>query len=365
VVGAGLPGGASAAELDDPFPLRNQLPFSLLFLSPVPASARPPADRGVRVAFGLAYENTLAATDDLIRFLRQDDFQTYGGRVTLPLLKAVASVTPGRTAFVLDGETLRTVIEARALLAKRFEAGIEIPLIEHGRGFLDSIIDAYHEHLNLPDGGRPGFASDRFSAGYVGDGEEVFFDHPPGGLGLGDITLDGRAFLLREGSGRPALAAGGSLKLPTGSAAHLRGSGSTDYAASISLSKSLGRSTLHAGYAYTFVGAWRLAPDLPLRDSRSLFGTYVFSPGRNTALIVQTLRTRGPFRFRAGSDLGRVAWEVAVGLRHRLPRDLALDWALIENLDREHNTPDVGAYFGLSLLGRPLRGPRRLPVSTP
>lgn len=356
---------ARAAEMDDPLPLRSQLPFNLLFLAPTPRSARLTASRRPRCSVRLAYENTLAATDDLIRAYRQDDFATYGGRVTLPVLQSVASGTPGRTAFILDGETLHAVLEVRVLAARRLDLGLEVPLIEHGRGFLDPTIDGYHERLNLPDGGRPGFARDRFVAGYVGDSQMVFFDHPPGGLGLGDVTLSGRTALLPEGRARPALAAGLSVKLPTGSVSRLHGSGSADYGGSIALTKAIRRSTLHAGYSYTRAGDWRLAPGLPLRDIRSAYGACVVRLSGATSLVAQTFRTKGPFPLRSGSDLGRVAWEIALGARHRLPGGDRIEWALLENLDREHNAPDIGAFLGWSPRGGAPPPPARSPTAPP
>jgi Protein of unknown function (DUF3187) len=348
-----------APGLDDPFPLRNQLPFHLLFLSAAPASARllPPGRAGY--ALHLAYENTFVATDELVRRFARDDFATYDGRVTLPILESVAASTPGRTAFVLDSETLRAVLDFRLGVAPRLELGLEIPLLMHGGGFLDSAIDGYHRRFDLPDGGRTGFARDRFVAGYVGDGEEVFFDQAPGGAGLGDVVLTGRTSLLAAKGRPPAVAAAVTVKLPTGSASSLRGSGSTDYGASLLATQRMGRSTLHLGYGYAIHGDWAIARGVPLRDSRSLTGTYVFAAAPGTALLIQSFRTHGPFRYRVGSDLGRDAWEVAIGLRHRLPGDVMLGWAVIENIDSQYNTPDIGIFLGLSYQAESLLPPWR------
>jgi hypothetical protein len=333
--------------MDDPFALRSQLPFGLLFLDQTPESALLLSPRQATLTVHVAYESTMAATDDLVQMFRQDDFATYGGMVTLPILTTVASGTAGGTAFVLDGETLRTSIDLRVGIARRFEVGLEIPVLSHQAGFLDSVIDSYHDRFNLPDGGRTGFADDRYSAGYVGDGQSLFFGRSPG-AGLGDIVVSGRFALLSAGHHWPAIAAALSAKVPTGDADRLRGSGAVDYGTSLQISRSFGRSTLHAGLGYTVPGDWELAPGLPLKNPRSQYGTYVFAATRDTSFLLQMLRTRNPFPHRTGSDLGRVSWEVAVGLRHRLPRALFLEWALIENVDPLYNAPDVGAFFALA-----------------
>jgi hypothetical protein len=328
--------------------LRNQLPFHLMFLDQTPRAARLLPRHQIRFALHLTYESTLAASDDLVSLFRQDDFATFDGRVTQPVLETVAAGTPGGTAFILDGETLRAAIEARFGLAPRLEVGLEIPLLSHGGGFLDSLIDGYHERLDLPDGGRTAFARDRFRAGYVGDGESFFFDHAPGGVRLGDLAISARLGLA-PGRGRwPGVTGALTLKLPTGDADRLHGSGSADYAASIQLTRKLVRATWHAGYAHTWLGGWEIAPDLPLQDPRSLFVACAFQAGERTALVVQVLRSSGVFPYRAGSDIGRVAQEIAAGFRHRLPGGALLEWGFVENLDHYHNTPDIGAFLGIS-----------------
>jgi Protein of unknown function (DUF3187) len=342
-----------AASPDDPFPLRNQLPFNLLFLDQTPrgAALQPPGT--MRVETHLAYENTLAATDDLVSLFRADDFATFDGRVTEPILQAVAAASPSGSAFFLDGETARLVVQGWFGLARRLEAGVEIPFLLQSGGLFDSVIDGYHDHLGLPDGGRPGFARDRFVAGYVDDGESVFIDGTPGGISPGDITLSLRAALLRGRRRLPDLTGAVSLKLPTGDPRRLAGSGSADYGASISVSRRLGRHTLHGGYARSVPGGWDLAPGVPLEDLRSEFGAYAFAATPRTTLIAQILRSSGAFPPRAGSDLGRVALEIALGARHGRRGGRTFQWAIVENLDRERNTPDIGLFLGADLWAGP------------
>jgi hypothetical protein len=336
-----------AEEPDGPYTLRNQLPLHLLFLDQTPRTAHLLQPRKTRLAVYVTYESTHAATDSLISLFRADDFATFDGLVTQPLLEAVAASTPGGTAYFLDGETMRTVLDASLGVGSRFEIGLEVPFLLHTGGFLDSIIDNYHDRFDLPDGGRTSFQRDRYVSGYVGDGASVFIEDR-GGVGLGDIVLTGRAALLRASSRRPAITLSASAKLPTGDPDRLDGSGSADYSAALQVSARLGRSSLHGGYAYTIVGDWDLAPSLPLSNSESLFATYSFAATPHTSLIVQFLRTRGPFEFRAGSDIGRVSNEIALGLRHRMAGGVLFDWALIENLNTDLNTPDVGAFLGVT-----------------
>lgn len=343
-----LPGIVFASDLDDPLPVRDPFPFRLLFLDQHPAGAGTQPARRARFTLSASYVNTMVATDDLIGLYEQNGQQAYDGLVTLDILKMVANAQPSGTAFVLDSESSRTALQARVGVAKRLELGAEVPFLSQGRGFMDSLIDTFHEHFHLPGGGRTGFAHGQFRAGYIGNGEMVYLDETSSGVRLGDIIVSATGALLVERRRSPALSLTLSAKLPTGDYRRLDGSGSRDYGAALRVSKRRGRSTAHAGYAYNALGDWRLAPELPLHNSRSLFAAYVYSATPDTSLIVQALRNAGPFPFRSGNDLGRVAMEVSGGFRHRLPRGFQVEWSFIENLEPYYNTSDIGAYLGLS-----------------
>ena len=350
-----LPWSAFASSPDDPLPVRSQLPFKLLFLDPAPAAAalEPPGE--ARLALHATYENTMVASDVLVRLYDQTGPATYNGQVTLPILESVAAGQPSGTAYILDGETLRTVLDARLGISRRIEIGIEVPFLSHRRGFMDRPIDTFHHHFRLPDGGRTGFAYDEFRAGYIGNGETVYFDEPPGGFRLGDIVVSVAGMLVRQRGRIPAVSASLSAKLPTGGFRQLSGSGSADYGGALRISKSWRRSTLHAGSAYNVIGAWRLAPGVPLRNSRSLYASVAFAATPRFHLVAQALRTSGPFPYRSGNDLGRVAMEFAAGFRLRLPGGAALEWAVVENLEPYYNTPDVGSFIGVRWLTSPPR----------
>ncbi len=350
-----LQGSVFASGPDDPLPVRGQLPFKLLFLDPAPAAADLEPAGEARLALHATYENTMVATDELVHLFGETGFAAYDGRVTLPVLTSVAGSQPSGTAFILDGETLRTVLDARVGIARRLEVGIEVPFLSHGRGFLDGPIDSYHDRIHLPDGGRTGFAHNEFRAGYIGNGETVYFDEPPGGFRLGDIVVSVAGMLVRQRGRMPAVSGSLSAKLPTGGFRELQGSGSADYGGALRISRRWGRATLHAGSAYNVLGEWRLAPGVPLHNSRSLYAAFAFSATPRIHLVAQALRTSGPFPSRSGNDLGKVAMEIAAGFRCHLPGGVALEWALVENLVPYYNTPDVGTFFGVSYRTLPAR----------
>ncbi len=347
ILTAALVSSAATAGLSDPFPIRNHLPFHLLFLDIRPAAAAPITARGWRIAMLLTYENTLAASDDLVRVYGQDNFGMYGGVVTPPVLASVAAANADGTAYIVDSESSRLMVDASIGLRPWLEIGLQVPFVAHGTGFMDSFIDSYHDQLNLPDGGRVVFAQDRFQAGYVGDGAMVFMDAPPA-PGIGDVVVRGRALVRRPAAGKTGMSAGLDLKLPTGDPERLHGSGSVDLGVTLSIGRNFRRSSLNGGAGYTHVGAWKIAPALPVEDSAGAYVAWGFAATPGTSVIGQVLVSSGAFPRRSGSDIGRAASGIAIGLRQRNRGGLEFEYGILESLDNLHNTPDVGFFFGLS-----------------
>ena len=136
-----------------------------------------------------------------------------------------------REKILLDGESYRTVLSLRRGIGSDLELGLELPFVGHGGGIFDDFIVGWHDTFNLPQGGRKSAPKGRLLYRYEKDGTvRLLLDES--GYGLGDIRLTGGWQLYREATGtaRHAIALRGSLKFPTGSAAWLRGSGSTDVA---------------------------------------------------------------------------------------------------------------------------------------
>lgn len=122
----------------------------------------------------------------------------------------------GGEELLLDGETQGYSLQYRRGGPEGFEWGVEIPLIHAGGGFMDGLIENWHDAFNLPDGGRDAAARDRYRYRYVREGVTVL-DLDEGGTRLGDVRL-GAGLRLGE-----ALGLRGQLKLPTGEEDRLTG----------------------------------------------------------------------------------------------------------------------------------------------
>lgn len=195
-VALAVPAPARAAEIV-PFQSFNQSPLVQIYGLPAPGSARIlPAGKS---RAGLAL--------DLASNFAQDQ--------------------SSREDVVLDGESVRATLSYQRGIADRFEAGLELPLVSHGGGFLDGFIEGWHRFFQLPNGGRPLAPRNRLLYRYRKDGEDRFSYRKPE-AGVGDLRLTGGTRLIQSEAGGVALRA--ALKLPTGDSAGLSGSGSTDLA---------------------------------------------------------------------------------------------------------------------------------------
>ena len=152
------------------------------------------------------------------------------GNVILDHASNYVNDSNARENILLDGESTRITLEGRFGIARGFEAGVEIPFVVLGGGFLDSFIEGYHNTFGFPQGGRDQAPRNRLLYRYVRDGQERL-QVDKSSYGLGDIRLKGAWQLYPKTASQPrAVALRASLKFPTGDSDQLHGSGSTDLA---------------------------------------------------------------------------------------------------------------------------------------
>ncbi len=124
--------------------------------------------------------------------------------------------------LILDGETGRFEIDYFRQLDKYFSVAINIPILKHGGGFLDTFVDDWHHFFSLPDSGRPLSPANRLLYQYQVDGENLI-NQTKGVSGLGDIGLSGLYRLKSTQSYETYIRTG--FKLPSGDPKSLLGSG--------------------------------------------------------------------------------------------------------------------------------------------
>lgn len=314
-----LPGLATASG--SPWlPLRNENPFLQVFGLPAfePADPGDTANRQWRLSMDVSNHADVGSTQD-------------------------ESVT-------LDGESYRITLAARQPLNDRLALGIDVPIVRHAGGILDAPIENWHEFWGLSNSKRSG-PRDQLAFRYDSTGGGNFFLDAPAG-GIGDIQLFGSLLLgdkHRSAGRRAGLRAG--IKLPTGDADRLLGSGAVDTWVEVNGSQCClgGRDTfrLSAAAGLLFTGRGDVLPEI----QRQLVGfggiAAGWSLGERFEMQAQ-INAQSAYFDSAVDELGSHSVQIALGGRYAFSgRNHFLSIALIEDIFANATT-DVALHLSLT-----------------
>jgi len=254
--------------------------------------------------------------------------------------------------IILDGETYRTTIAARYGIAPRWEAGIELPYLVQGGGFLDSFVIGWHNTFGLPQGGRDIAPKNRLNYSYSKVGvQKLRMNHSASGIG--DISLTGGFRLYddykTDHHDRVALKA--ALKLPTGNSSYLFGSGSTDFMFQLCASSNNFTEFGSLG-VYGSLGALVMSGGDILQDQHNpLVGVGTFGIGWGpTSWISFKLQLNSTTPFYRGSSLNEISKSsllLTSGGSIKLPEGYLLDIGVGEDV-AVATASDVSFHLGLS-----------------
>ncbi|MEJ2604497.1 MAG: DUF3187 family protein [Gammaproteobacteria bacterium] len=187
---------ASPVDAETWFPMRNHNPFLHVFGMPVtqPASLQPRGSGRYRISL------------DVANHAEQDQ----------------TALESGET----DGESYFLDLAYRYGLRDGLEVGIDVPLVAHSGGFLDGPIERWHDLWGLSNSRRSG-PRNQVDYRYVAP-DGTAFRLSSSESGIGDVRL-GAALRLGNQDRHRSYALRAGIKLPTGDADTLLGSGATDY----------------------------------------------------------------------------------------------------------------------------------------
>lgn len=250
-----------------------------------------------------------------------------------------------REALQLDVETHRPSLSLRYGLAQRMEVGLDIPYISHSKGELDGFVDRFHQVTGL---GPRKTNKYRMDVSYVRDGVSKI-NLRESTSGIGDVLLSYGYQLYRPEKPAPrAVAIRAGLKLPTGDAGSLTGSGGTDVSLGVAATDA---ATLSA-WNLTFYG---MAGAISMHNGKVLEGqhrrmAWFGSAGIGwsslswMAVKVQ-LDTHSPlYRNTQAQALTSQVGQLVGGFTFALPWGVTLDVGLSENVFKE-TSPDETFHF--------------------
>lgn len=252
----------------------------------------------------------------------------------------------GNEAMLVDAETREARLTLQGTITDRIGWHVQLPYRYTGGGNLDGFIDSWHDTFGLPEGARPLLSSDQIDIIYVRSGTRRM-NIRSSSSGLADI----HAALGFEVYGAPdsALLAWLNIKLPTGDADKLTGSGATD--ASLSLT---GRHRLSDRWSLfgQAAGTWLGDGDLLSQQQRSVVwsGMAGVSVATWRGLSLKAQIDAHTAAYDSNLDFFGEAVVLTVGGDYRFESGWRLDLGVSEDLAVEHS-PDV--VFLLSVTNGP------------
>jgi len=251
----------------------------------------------------------------------------------------------------LDGETSTFSYTVKRGFLNRWEGGLEFPWVVHSGGRFDGLIDEFHDLFGFPDGGRP--LTDRGATDYFVQADGVLeIDIDSKTSDLGDI----RGWLgygIYEAPNR-SLVSRLHLKLPTGRARNLSGSGAVDVALGLDYVDdallSIVGVQLSLGAGVTFIGKGDLLPDR--HEAVVPYGHLGLRKqvGRRNRLgLLAQLDAHGALFDAELSHLGEPVLQGTLGVQLDITPKSRFELALIEDLS---GAAAADVIFKLSIIGQ-------------
>src|SRR5262249_51405282 len=165
--------------------IRSQFPFTLLFLGHAADDAGI-LDRGtLRLDASLDWSNTFVGSPGL-RENRAPELQRQP--LSEQEFDSFVAASPSKEGFFLDGEVMRTSLSLDYGLNPRLQVGMEVPFLNLGRGYMDGLIENFHQTVGAKGAGRENFPKDNVQYALAMDGQHVFSGDAEEGIGVGDVT---------------------------------------------------------------------------------------------------------------------------------------------------------------------------------
>ncbi len=252
----------------------------------------------------------------------------------------------GNEQLVLDGETSELTFRHRQRLASCWQGELLVPFIQHSGGVFDRAIDDWHQFFGLPDADRSNFGFNSLNYSYVGDsGQQVSVESPESGLG--DIQLSVQRSLGCQATADSVASESiirAGLKLPTGTAAELRGSGEVDVYADIQSPVWSNGGLFRAGAT---VGLMAVGKSRQLAPQRSFvaFGALgaQYRLHQRYRLMLQ-VDWHTPFYRSALGELNDPSFVLSTGVRYLAHRGQTLEFTIGEDIAVD-TAPDIVARF--------------------
>ncbi|GJL83265.1 MAG: hypothetical protein DHS20C01_28990 [marine bacterium B5-7] len=263
------------------------------------------------------------------------------GAFQLEFANNFASSTAAGDTVVLDGESIYATLDMRRGFGNGWSGGLEIPLVNHSGGFLDGIIESWHDLFGIDDD-RDATQKDQLDYRYS-RGATTLADVDDSVTGFGDVRLNiGKSLI--EGD-ETAASAWFQVKLPTGDAEDLTGSGAFDVSARLQGSQRLGTyTTLYGGAGIAWLGEGDVLADQQEDFAGSFTAGLSWQRWSRVALKVQ-LDGQTSLYSDAPDQVGSDAAQLSFGGSFYIGKRTIFDLAVVEDEINGDASPDFGIHM--------------------
>jgi hypothetical protein len=161
----------------------------------------------------------------------EDSFSARLSHSSVNLIRESAEWSVG-----LDMEITELDLRFKKNIKDFIEIGVELPILSFNAGFMDGLLNSYHNAFGFSDYGRSERPDNQFSYKITENGN-LIVRGKNGETGIGDIRVTLQTPLLR---GDPAMSIQGSLELPSGDTRTGYGNGSIDTGLAVFIDKNIG-----------------------------------------------------------------------------------------------------------------------------
>lgn len=304
----------------DPGPLNtsNRFPLHMMVLMPKPAAVDGPGAQAVQMQVALEYSSV---------------FYDYRNN---------------QWDFLLDMEMTVAALSFVYGLSDAISMAIDLPLVSMGDGFLDGLLENYHDALGVSNYGREDRPADTFAYRVTRDGATVF-DGESGRFRLGEMRLSAQWRLPAVQLGQHPLhsAARVTAKLPTGDTHSALGSGHTDFGIYLPAQWRAAPWTIYVMPGYAWINRVQtVAASMATRNIVSLFTGAALQSSDRWRWLGQINMYTSPYESTGLHELDAGAVELTLGLQYRLRRNTILEVAFSEDITRP--VPDFNLRVGMT-----------------
>lgn len=256
---------------------------------------------------------------------------------------AVVQFTP-RESLIVDAETREFRATIGRGVGERLTVQLQVPYRTTGAGTLDNFIDDWHGWFGLVEGDRPQLPVDQYRISYGRNGVPQLELRSPSS-GLADISAEVGYQI--AANAKTLLAGWLSVKLPTGDADQLTGSGATDVSLAIAGERRVAaRWSAFGQLGASYLGQGDLLPRQQRRVVWSGMAGIGFELSKRLELKMQFDAHSAAFDASSLDFLGDTAL-LTVGGGYRFASGWQVDFGVSEDIVVE-GSPDVVFVIGVS-----------------